>query len=257
MSNDQHLHSKWQVYELKNNEDGTTSFYTDSSSNHGSIPSNSSKSGITKAFINKAINIPDLKTNFSLRTNSFEIYNPLERSTNSPYCQPSSLAQPAKRVRVLSPRLESLINYLAVWESRIDFCLDPLDSCGLTELFATSSTSQKEQMPLIDINNLHSKSKITKAIKRKYLDYQTEFKALVYTFSIKGKITDEVLVLAFAYVIMILRDNEVDGSGFVQDIFSTCVLIAFKYLMDHQYWPLKEFVKMTTSNSSTLKKSEV
>jgi hypothetical protein len=97
-----------------------------------------------------------------------------------------------------------------------------------------------------DANQLHN---MVKKVKPIYLD-QLE------AFSYDGGIYLEVLVLGTIYLQQILKVFNLTNGNFVIPMYATCVLIAHKFLVCHQVWPLTEFCKLVDVKSKQIEKWE-
>lgn len=86
---------------------------------------------------------------------------------------------------------------------------------------------------------------MVKKLKPKYLE-QLE------TFVYDGGIYLEVLVLGLIYLQKILKVFNLKDGRFVIPMYATCVLIAHKFLICHQVWPLYEFCKLVEVSSKQI-----
>lgn len=93
--------------------------------------------------------------------------------------------------------------------------------------------------------NAQQLQEMVKKLKPKYLE-QLE------TFVYDGGIYLEVLVLGLIYLQKILKVFNLKDGRFVIPMYATCVLIAHKFLICHQVWPLYEFCKLVEVSSKQI-----
>jgi hypothetical protein len=83
-----------------------------------------------------------------------------------------------------------------------------------------------------------------------YLNVLTEY----------GEIPIDVLVLAYAYIKKCIEGksstNLVQSKG-IKVLYGVCVFLAYKYLVETDYWPLEQFCKLVGVKKYTLFKYEI
>lgn len=72
-----------------------------------------------------------------------------------------------------------------------------------------------------------------------------------------GDITSEVFILALIYLKKILKTFDLTEGSFLAGMYSTCILIANKFLIEDEYWPIEEFSKMAGSSGVQIRQWEL
>jgi len=67
-----------------------------------------------------------------------------------------------------------------------------------------------------------------------------------------GDIEESVLILAMSYLNDILSIFDLEEGSFLKGMYATCVLLAHKYLVETEYWPVQEFSKMVGVSSNQI-----
>lgn len=186
-------------------------------------------------------------------------------------CSSSSSSDLDSIAEGLSPIISSLINHLASFETKIYFCLDPLDSSPLSELFSNTKskagTSVDRSSTFNSVGQIKKDSEFPLGINQNINSISTfiqegncqnfiQFEGLIKNLHVDGQVSEEVLVIAFAYILRILKDHELKYSGFIKQMYSACVFLAYKYHEELSYWSYEEFSKMINCETKVLEKCE-
>jgi hypothetical protein len=54
----------------------------------------------------------------------------------------------------------------------------------------------------------------------------------------------EIFIVALIYLKRVLTKFDLTNSSYLKGMYSSCVLLAHKYLMDDEYWPIDEFSQL-------------
>jgi hypothetical protein len=83
------------------------------------------------------------------------------------------------------------------------------------------------------------------------------YQKLLRIFEKVGEIEDSVFIVALIYLDRILKEFSLDDGEFLKGMYSTCVLLAHKFLVEEEYWPVDEFSKMVGVSEFQIKKWEL
>lgn len=107
--------------------------------------------------------------------------------------------------------------------------------------FATSNKKDSTSLASISTNASLSPLNSLKSVK---LIKLSRYQRLLSIFSEIGEIEENVFILALIYLNRILESFSLENGKFLKGMYSTCVLLAHKFLIEDEYWPLDEFSKM-------------
>jgi hypothetical protein len=85
----------------------------------------------------------------------------------------------------------------------------------------------------------------------------SRYQKLLSIFHAIGEIEENVLILAYIYLENILETFELQDGKYLKGMYATCVLLAHKFIIEDEYWPLEEFCKMVGVNENQIRKWEV
>jgi hypothetical protein len=80
---------------------------------------------------------------------------------------------------------------------------------------------------------------------------------LISIFRKIGEIEENVLIVAVHYLDKILEEFQLTEGSYLKGMYATCVLLAHKFLVEDEYWPVEEFAKMVGVDESHIKKWEI
>lgn len=86
---------------------------------------------------------------------------------------------------------------------------------------------------------------------------RTKYEKVFYDYHINGGISEEILTMAFAYLLRILKTYDFSASNLIQKLYATCVFLAHKFSEEIELWNLEEFSKMSKIDKKALFKYEL
>lgn len=72
-----------------------------------------------------------------------------------------------------------------------------------------------------------------------------------------GEIEESIFIIALIYLDKVLDEFSLEKGCFLKGMYSTCLLLAHKYLVEEEYWPLDEFSKMVGVSEEQIKRWEL
>lgn len=127
--------------------------------------------------------------------------------------------------------------------------ISSLNSISTRESISPTScfNNTEKQQQKLESDALASPPRMTKF--KKYWTFTVSMKKF-------GSIEDEVLILALIYLTKLLKEFKLDKTSYLKGMFATCTLLAHKFLIEEEVWPLDEFSKLVVIKQTLLEKWE-
>lgn len=72
-----------------------------------------------------------------------------------------------------------------------------------------------------------------------------------------GTFPDEVLILGLIYLNKMLMKYKLVQTSYLVGMYSTCVFLAHKFLVEYEFWPIEEYSKLVLIQEKYIRKWEV